>query len=162
MKKIIYLFILGIGFTACSTDSLDNNSSDTLKSADAKATLTAETASVAIPEEVCAGIEANYCVNFSQATKGNGDSKTSEVQVQLYDEASGDYIQIAQGHENTSLCFDYTFDTPGDYNLKYQVAGIGIGGGFTDFTVTILDCTAADCQSGYMIGVKFHKVGNGS
>jgi len=144
MKKIIYLFLLSLGVIACSVESTD--SSENLLTADAKATITVETASVDIPEEVCAGVGANYCVNFSQATKGNGDPKTSEVQVQLYDDVLEQYIQIAQGKENTYLCFDYTLDTPGVYNLRYQVAGIG--GGFTDFTVSVNNCNDV-CTHGF-------------
>lgn len=149
MKKFLCLIILGAGIIGCSTEPADPTS-DSLTTADAKAAINEQSASVAIPDMVCAGVEAEYCVNFPQATKGNGDTKTSEVQVQLFigdDPSTTDvvetdyYMQIASGKVDNQLCFSYTFDEAGTYDLKYQYAG---SKGFTDFAVTVDDCSCEE------------------
>ncbi len=137
MKKIYYLLFLVIGIIACSKDSLTTDAAQSLKVADAKTHVNVVSSSVTDPEQVCAGVEAEYCVNIPQAYKGNGDSKTSEVQVQLYDETSAEYIQIAHGSVDTQFCFSYTFDLAGTYNLRYQYAG---GQGQNNFTVIVDNC----------------------
>jgi hypothetical protein len=92
-------------------------------------------------EPVCEGVEHEYCLTFPQAYKGNGDPKTTNGQVQLHYDGDdpetpeiedGYWLQIANGDGNTEFCFDYTFDEPGDYLVRFKASDQ-----FQETTITV-------------------------
>jgi len=78
-------------------------------------------------DPVYAGEPSQFCLFFSS-------SKTN-LQVQIYDPITGDWFQIFQA-SNASVspqCFNYTFPSAGNYQLRYKIGS----GGFTETTVTV-------------------------
>lgn len=97
------------------------------------------------PEEICAGEEFEFCLNFVPEFNKQGKPQSTNLQVQLL--VGDDYVQIFQdnylpnvGDTEAQACFNYTFDMAGDYSLRYHIGS----GGFTDVVVTVLDCNPCD------------------
>ncbi len=119
MKKIIYLFVLAIGFTSCSVESID--SGENLETADASAKLNATyTSSMTFLEEVCAGEETEITVDFEQRTNPQGKNLSTNIKVDLY--IDGEWVEIYQENLNnvTTTSFNYTFEEATDYSLRYS------------------------------------------
>lgn len=127
MKKLIYLFTLGVGFTSCSVDSLD--STENLLTADAslKNQMTNE---FEIPVGICAGVPAEFKLN---APVG------SNLQVQQYNEISGEWEQVYKTPNSTSnpQNFSLTFPSADTYQLRYKAGS----GGFSN----AMDVRVANC-----------------
>ncbi len=134
MKKLIYLFILGIGFTSCSVESLD--STENLLTADAKFKAQ-NVEKFNAPAEICAGVLAQF--SFEAALKTN-------LQVQQY--VNEDWVQVYQISQSTSnpQTFELSFAEPGTYALRYKIGG----GGFTETTVTVINCNPCDESFSYI------------
>ncbi|MCM8568118.1 hypothetical protein NE848_01940 [Gramella jeungdoensis] len=155
MKKIIYLIVLILGFSGCSVESYDSN--EELITADARPTVQNVEESLVFGD-LCAGEEAEFCLNFPQATIGNGNPKTTNVQVQLLkygDDPETEeiepedyeyYEQIFHTSENTQACFFYTFDEANTYDLRYFIGS----GGHTDVQAEVLDCSECEESFSYM------------
>lgn len=119
MKKLIYLFILGIGFTSCSVESLD--STENLLTADASAKLKASnTSSMVFLDNVCASEETIITVNFDQKTNPQGKNLPTNVKVDLM--VDGEWVDIYRNNVNdvTSVSIEYTFEVAKDYTLRYS------------------------------------------
>lgn len=126
MKKVIYLFILGIGFTGCSIESLD--SAEDMLTLDAKAKQQAEqNGKFVVPELICAGEPAEFY--FEAPVNTN-------LQVQQLN--NGEWVQVYQISKSTSnpQIFELTFAAAGDYQLRYKIGS----GGFTEIKVTVQNC----------------------
>ncbi len=119
---------------SCSIDSPETN--DDSNSFDAKANVLAEEESFIVPDQICAGEEAEFCTTFPQKTKGNGEPQTTNVQIQLFDELSDEWIQISKGGADTEYCFSYTFPEATEYQLRYSIGA----GGFTELSVMVENC----------------------
>ena len=131
MKKIYYLIFLAIGISGCSVESID--STEVLFTADAKVKLT-EVKNFIVPTEICAGAEATFSI---EAAVG------SNLQVQQL--IAGDWVQVYHSNSSTSnpQNFNLLFEEAGDYSLRYKIGS----GGFTEKSVTVLDCN--DCEESF-------------
>ncbi|HSP40312.1 MAG TPA: hypothetical protein VLN46_02690 [Gillisia sp.] len=79
MKKLIYLFILAIGFTSCSVESMD--STENLLTADMKIKIQQVDKSMTLLDsEICEEDAPSFVVNFPQ--NENGQGKT-DVKIQI-------------------------------------------------------------------------------
>jgi len=81
-----------------------------------------------VPNEICAGLAAEFC--FTAAVGTN-------LQVQQL--IAGEWVQVYLKSSSTSVntCFPLTFATAGTYQLRYKIGG----GGFSDpVTVTVTNC----------------------
>lgn len=145
MKKLMILSIAGFVMAACSVDPIEK---DELNSLDAKVKSSQSEAFI-IPELLCAGEAAEFCLEFPQDYAGP-NTKETNVLVQrllLGDDPETPEVEteywalIFHESSNTEACFNYTFDTAGDYQLRYKIGS----GGFTEVTATIVDCT--DCSN---------------
>lgn len=166
MKKIIYLFLPFMAFTACSTDSIDTEGNDSLD-AKAAAVQVALEQSLDIPLDFCAGVEATFTFNFPQATNANGNKlqkthiflqilvegdnpETEVIETEYYDDIINTQIDGAG-----PIPVNYTFWEAGTYYLQYKIGS----GSPTAFSVFVAGCDQ-DCNSGYMIGDKnFNEIG---
>ena len=123
MKKFIYLFILAIGFTSCSVESID--STENLLTADARFNAQATSSSEMLFEDlVCMGEETTITVNFPQRKNPQGNNQPTTVEVQLMG-ASG-WVSIYLGEElnnTTTTSFGYTFEEEITYALRYKITG---------------------------------------
>ena len=137
MKKI-YLLFVAAALAACSAEPVETEGIDSLDASvtgKTKATVQDVQESFDVPDQICAGEEAQFCMTFPQKYKGNGSLQTTNVQVQL-EVAPGDWEQIYTDDANTESCFSHTFEDDIIYNLRYQIGG----GGFTEISVTVEDC----------------------
>lgn len=126
MKKLIYLIVLGIGFTSCSVESLD--STENMLTADARASLNSN--EFEVPEKICAGEPAEFNIN---APIG------SNIQVQQWDPITEKWFQVEQISQSTSNPYTFwlTFPTAKTYQLRYKAGS----GGFSDtINVVVIDC----------------------
>ncbi len=130
MKKFIYLGLLALVISACSVDPLDSN--DELITADAKPSAEEEELPTLSYGQVCANESVEFCVNFPQDYKGNGDTKETLVKLEL--KIYGDdpeteeledfyYEELLNSHENTQGCFSHTFTTAATYEVRYKTKG---------------------------------------
>lgn len=149
MKKIIYLGVLALVFSGCSVESIDSN--DELITANAKPTLNDENgvAESFNFDPICAGVPADFCFSFPQATAGPND-KDTQVQIQLFvygDDPNStdddDYEQIFKGEGGTEVCDSWTFDEPGVYDVRYKIGS----GGFTNVEVEVQNCSCDESFS---------------
>lgn len=108
------------------------------------------------PNEICAEEEFEFCLNFVPEFNKQGKPQSTNLQVQLLIQGDNPeteeieteyYLQIFQdnympneGDTEAQVCFNYTFDIAGDYELRYKIGA----GGFTDVLVTVLDCNPCD------------------
>lgn len=134
MRKFLSIMAAAATMMACSVDSPETNGD--FNSFDAKANAQAEEELFTVPEQICAGEEAEFCATFPQKFKGNGDLQTTNVQVQLYDAVKDEWIQIDKGDANTEHCFSFVFSEANDYQLRYSIGG----GGFTKVSVMVENC----------------------
>ncbi len=154
MKKFIYLLILVIGFSGCSVDSLD--SEDQINSYDAKGDNgkpSADEISLEFsPNEACAGESVNYCLTFPQATNGGGNKSTNvlvDLKVEGDDPETSDeiensyYVDIFRGQGDTYVCFDYTIEEEGVYEIRYKTAGNN-GVEWISDQIVVEDCSNCD------------------
>lgn len=141
--------MMAIAFAGCSVESIDSN--EEIISADAKSALKEEIAPFLSYEKVCAGEPANFCVNFPQDYKGNGDTKTSLVKFELIispdnpdteDIDEGVYEELLHVQENTQACFDHTFDEAQIYPVRFKTTG-----GWIYQDITVEDCS--DCVESF-------------
>ena len=127
MKKFIYLFILAIGFTSCSVESMD--STENLLTADAKFKAEELPEYLDYPTSACAGDIVEFIFYFND--------KPGNIPLKLQLEVNGDWINIFNenfgggGPENFLTTFE-----KGIYNLRYQIGG----GGHTNFTLEVENC----------------------
>ncbi|HSJ69565.1 MAG TPA: hypothetical protein VK921_17925 [Anditalea sp.] len=135
MKKLIYLFILAIGFTSCSVESID--STENLLVVDAKAPKAQELPEyLDYPSTACAGDIVEFIFYFND--------KPGNLPLKLQLEVNGDWINIFNENFGGSgpESFLTTFEM-GVYNLRYQIGG----GGHTDFTLEVGNCNSV-CAKG--------------
>ncbi|MDR5590870.1 hypothetical protein [Christiangramia sp. SM2212] len=149
MKKIIYLFMFAIAFAGCSVESLDSNEEFVI--ADAKPALEDEVPASLSYGALCAGDSAEFCVNFPQDYKGNGETKTSLVKFELLVEGDDPateeveeeyYEELLHAQENTQACFDHTFDMAQTYQVRYKTTGAWI-----EEEIVVEDCS--DCEESF-------------
>lgn len=140
MKKLMILSLAGFVMAACSVDPIEN---DDFTSLDAKVKSSQSEAFI-IPELICAGEEAEFCLEFPQDYAGPNTKETNVLVQRLFigddpetTEVETEYWELIY-HEssNTGACFDYTFETSGDHQLRYKIGS----GGFTEVTATVEDC----------------------
>lgn len=132
MKKLAYLLFLAIGVTACSVESMD--STENLLTADARYKVTV-TESFNVPEEICAGVPAEF--SFTAAVGSN-------LQVQQL--ISGVWTQVYQTSQSTAnpQTFNLLFSEAGTYSLRYKIGA----GGFTNAEpVIVSNCN--DCEESF-------------
>ena len=134
MKKIYYLIFLAIGISGCSVESID--STEVLFTADAKVKL-AEVQNFIVPTESCAGVEATFSFEVAVGTN---------LQVQQL--IAGEWVQVYQKGSSTAnpQNFNLLFEEAGDYSLRYKIGS----GGFTQKSVTVLDCNACEESFSYV------------
>tara|TARA_R100000935_G_scaffold57667_1_gene92154 strand:+ start:29 stop:745 length:717 start_codon:yes stop_codon:yes gene_type:complete len=134
MKKIYYLVFLAIGISGCSVESLD--STEVLFTADAKAKLT-EVQNFVVPAEICAGVDATFTFEAPVGTN---------LQVQQF--IAGEWVQVYQKGISTAnpQNFNLLFEEMGDYSLRYKIGS----GGFTETSVTVLNCNVCDESFSYV------------
>ena len=154
MKKIIYLFLLALGVTGCSVESIDSN--ENLLTADAKATIQEVGKSMNLLEsEICAGEASVFVFDFPQNQNGPHNADTN-IKIQIE-------TSPGSGVWDSFKDLTYAGAGPEEYTYNDEILNVGtysfrvkIGsGGFDNMTtVTVVDCTVVDCQSGYMIGNK--------
>ncbi len=141
----MFLSLAGFLMVACSVDPIEN---DDFNSLDAKVKST-QTESFNIPELVCAGEEAEFCLEFPQDYAGPNTKETNLLVQRKYmgddpetEEVETEYwVLVFHDSANTQACFDHTFETAGDHDLRYKIGS----GGFTEVTVTVEDCN--DCTN---------------
>lgn len=141
MKKFLY-FILGLGILyACSTDTLET---EQLITADAKPSVEEEELPTLSYDQVCANESVEFCVNFPQAYKGNGETKETLVKFELKiygDNPETDeledfyYAELLNSHEHTQGCFSHTFTEAATYEVRYKTKGAWI-----DDEIVVEDC----------------------
>lgn len=145
MKKLMFLSLAGFLMAACSVDSVENEDFQVLDSKVAKAN--SQDVSFIIPDPLCAGEEAEFCIEFPQDYAGPNTKETNVLVQQLLmgddpetTEVEDEYWElIFRESSNTKACFNYIFETIGDHQLRYKVGK----GDFTEITVTVEDCN--DC-----------------
>ena len=140
MKKFIYLFILALGFTSCSVESID--STENLLMADMKIKIQQVEKSMTLKaEEICEGDAPVFVFNFPQDTKGNGDPKDTDVHIQLHNSD----IDVWESFKKLSYAGagpeEYTFEdevlAKGTYSFR---ASIGSGGFDYYATLDVVEC----------------------
>ena len=145
MKKFIYLFILGLGFTSCSVESMD--STENLLTADAKFKIQEVAKSMTLLEsEICEGEAPSFVVNFPQ--NENGQGKT-DVKIQ---------IETFPGSGEWGSFMDVTYFDAGPKTITYTdevlVTGnysfrVSIGSGGFDYTATLNVVECSDCEESF-------------
>ncbi|PKP29271.1 MAG: hypothetical protein CVU01_00745 [Bacteroidetes bacterium HGW-Bacteroidetes-18] len=153
--KLTFAFMFILIASSCSEDNdamdaavLAKEINNEIAAKGAKVSASVVLGTFTVPSEVCAGVATSLCLNFPQATKGNGDPKETNVQIQLL--VDGDnpetlevieteyYMQIGAGNFNVEYCLSYTFTTAGEYQLRYKIGSETTG--FVDTTVTVTNC----------------------
>ena len=146
MKKLIYLFILAIGFTSCSVESID--STENVLTADMKIKIQQVDKSMNLKaEEICEGEAPVFVFNFPQDTKGNGDPKNTDVHIQVYNTDIADWVTFKK--------LSYAGAGPEEYTYEDEVLAIGtydfrvsIGSGGFDYFAT-LDVVKCGCEESF-------------
>lgn len=146
MKKLIYLTFLAIGMTGCSVESMD---SDELVTADAKFKAQDVEKSMHLQEtEICFGEAPTFVFNFPQDSKGNGDPKETDIQIQQFNPDLNEWEQIEK--------LSYSGSGPEEYTYEDEVFAIGtydfrvsIGSGGFDYTTTLDVVECSDCQESF-------------
>ncbi len=126
------LLLAGGSMWSCQKDDVMNSYEDDLMLKKAKSSLASVGDELNWEGTVCAGEAHQFCLTFPQDTKGNGDPKETNGQVQLLVEGDDPetedaveteyWIQIAHGGGNTGFCFDYTFESAGTYDLRFKAS----------------------------------------
>jgi len=134
MKKIYVLIFLAIGMSGCSVESID--STEVLFTADAKVKIT-EVQNFVVPTEICAGVEATFSFEAQVGTN---------LQVQQL--IAGEWVQVYQKASSTTnpQNFNLLFEENGDYSLRYKIGS----GGFTEKSVTVLNCNTCEESFSYV------------
>lgn len=141
----------GAIFWNCQKDEVLMNAEDgvMLKKGKVAATETAD--ALTWTNDVCEGVEHEFCLEFPQALKGNGAPKETNGLVQLLVEGddpeteeveSEYYVRIEGGSGNTSYCFNYTFETAGTYSLRYKASS-------PDWSYTTVEVTNCGCEESF-------------
>lgn len=146
MKKLLYLFILGIGFTSCSVESID--STENLQTADAKFKIQqVEKSMILKSAEICEGEAPVFVFNFPQGTTGNG-LKATDIQIQLYNPEINDWEQFKKLSYPGAGPQEYSYTDEvlevGDYSFRVSIGS----GGFDYFaTLSVVDCS--ECEESF-------------
>lgn len=96
---------------------------------------TAVAESFNVPNEICAGLAAEFC--FTAAVGTN-------LQVQQL--IAGEWVQVYQISQSTlnPQCFPLTFATAGTFQLRYKIGSGGFLPNNNGMTVTAINCTTCD------------------
>lgn len=140
MKKIIPLVLILAIIAGCSTESVEDSTSESMNS---KIYSKAPQADLEEGESFevtigCPGEATIFDFGFPQDMSGNNkNTKDTDVQIQLYDSEIDEYVQIAKVSGATSASASYVFDEAGIYYVRFK---IGSGGFSEDQEVEIVDC----------------------
>lgn len=132
MKKLIYLFILGIGFTSCSIEPLD--STENLLTADAKFR-SLSTVTITPPAGVlCAGDELTFNVDVNTG---------SNFQVQQKINGEWEQVYIANQGQNGSKPFTVVLALGAN---EFRYTNQGSGSNFVNYSSTFegIDCNTCE------------------
>ena len=142
--KFAFAFMFILIASSCSEDNdamdaaalaQENAVNETLAKGAKVVAIAVETFTV--PAEVCAGVATDFCFEAPIGTN---------LQVQQL--IAGDWVQVYQIAKSTLVitCFPLTFEAEGDYQLRYKIGS----GGFTEATVTVVNCNDCDESFGYV------------
>lgn len=138
LLKYTLSLVMFLNFSSCSdelelidTESQLKQENTTIESVSSKVSAKPPVVvgSFNVPQSICAGEEAEFCFDVPTGTN---------LQVQQYDEDLQEWVQVYQISKSVTnpQCFTLTFDTAGDYQLRYKIGN----GGFTEVAVTVLNC----------------------
>ncbi|MBK5191868.1 MAG: membrane lipoprotein lipid attachment site-containing protein [Flavobacteriaceae bacterium] len=147
MKKIIYLFLLILGVTGCSVESID--STENLLTADAKFKIQEVGKSAdLLDSEICAGEAPVFVFNFPQNQNGPNNADTN-IKIQ---------IETFPGSGEWDIFEDLTYAGAGpeEYTYNDEILEVGtysfrvkIGAGGFDFAVTLNIVECPDCDESF-------------
>jgi hypothetical protein len=135
--KLTFAFMFVLIASSCSQDdeamdaaALANEINSELSAKGAKV-VAAVAEGFVVPNEICAGVAANFC--FTAAIGTN-------LQVQQL--IAGEWEQVYQISKSTAeeTCFPLTFATAGPYQLRYKIGGGGFLPSINGMTVTVTNC----------------------
>ena len=147
MKKLIFLSLLAIGMTGCSVETMD--STENLLTADAKYKIQQVEKSMNLKAvEICEGEAPVFVFNFPQDVLGNGNPKSTDVHIQLYNTNTSEWESFKK--------LSYAGAGPEEYTYEDEVLGLGtynfrasIGSGGFEYTATLDVVECSDCEESF-------------
>ena len=146
MKKLIYLFILAIGFTSCSVESID--STENLLTADMKIKIQQVDKSMTLKaEEICEGDAPVFVFNFPQNMNGPHNANTSiKIQIETFP-GSDEWVKFEDLSYSGAGPVEYTYEGEeleiGTYNFRAMI----VSGGH--IYTTTLDVVKCGCEESF-------------
>ena len=147
MKKLIYLFILAIGFTSCSVESID--STENLLTADMKIKIQQVDKSMTLKaEEICEGDAPVFVFNFPQNMNGPHNANTSiKIQIETFP-GSDEWVKFEDLSYSGAGPVEYTYEGEkleiGTYNFRAMIVS---GGHIYTTTLYVFKCVCDESFS---------------
>lgn len=127
--------LLGLLFNSCEKeDSAADELAFSLKKAKTEDSVQSQSvgSSFLYAKEACVGVPHKFVINAEPG-------KNEQIQMETTD---GDWVQIGQISKTTeaSMTYEYTFDSPGYYQLRYKAGGHGFTKGYFISVSECLGC----------------------